>query len=148
MVFVWKIFHSPWQAEPKSYNAFSQRTMITPIDFENLEHTCVAHSDFLRNISPWNSIWNGDSSVAYVLGYRLESRCIRVRFLTRKETFLSSKISRPALGPIQPPNHWVSEAISLGVKQPEREAHHSTPTSTEVKKTLIYTSTPPYVLLA
>jgi hypothetical protein len=35
-------------------------------------------------------------------------------------------VSRPALGPIQPPIQWVSGALSLGVKLPGREADHST----------------------
>jgi hypothetical protein len=34
-----------------------------------------------------------------------------------------------------------------GVKWPGREAHNSSPTSAEVKKTWIYTSTPPYVFM-
>jgi hypothetical protein len=37
---------------------------------------------------------------------------------------------------------------SLGVKRPAREADHSPPASTEVKKILIYTSIPPYALMA
>jgi hypothetical protein len=35
-----------------------------------------------------------------------------------------------------------------GVNRPGREADHSPPTSTEVKKTLIYTSAPPYPSMA
>jgi hypothetical protein len=34
-------------------------------------------------------------------------------------------------------------ALSPGVRRQEREADHSPPTSAEVKKTCIYTSTPP-----
>jgi hypothetical protein len=50
---------------------------------------------------------------------------------------------RPALGPTQPPIQWVSEALSLGVKQKRREADHLPPTRIEIKKTSIYTSTLP-----
>jgi hypothetical protein len=39
-----------------------------------------------------------------------------------------------ALGPTQPPIQWVPEALSLGVKRPEREADHSHPSSAEVKE--------------
>jgi hypothetical protein len=39
--------------------------------------------------------------------------------------FLFTTASRPALGPIQPPIKWVARALSLGVKQPGREADHS-----------------------
>jgi hypothetical protein len=35
-----------------------------------------------------------------------------------------------------------------GSKPPGRDAHHSPPTSVEVKNTWIYTSTPPYVIMA
>jgi hypothetical protein len=34
-----------------------------------------------------------------------------------------------------------------GVKRPRREANHSSPTSAEVKKTWVYTCTPPYVFM-
>jgi hypothetical protein len=35
-----------------------------------------------------------------------------------------------------------------GVKRPGREADHSPPTTAEVKKMWIYTSTPPYAFMA
>jgi hypothetical protein len=38
--------------------------------------------------------------------------------------------------------------LSAGVNQPEREADHLPPPSTEVKNAFGYTSTPPYVLMA
>jgi hypothetical protein len=37
---------------------------------------------------------------------------------------------------------WVSGALSARIKQPERKAVHSPPTSAEVNKTWIYTFTP------
>jgi hypothetical protein len=39
-------------------------------------------------------------------------------------------------------------ALSPGVKRPGHEADHSPPTSAEVKKTRIYTATPPYAFIA
>jgi hypothetical protein len=48
-----------------------------------------------------------------------------------------STSSRPALGSTQPPIQRLP-----GVKRPGREADHSPPTSAEVKKMRIYTSTP------
>jgi hypothetical protein len=42
-----------------------------------------------------------------------------------------------------------TRALSLGgVKWPEHEAGHSTPTSAEVKKIWVYTSVPPYIFMA
>jgi hypothetical protein len=49
--------------------------------------------------------------------------------------------SRPILGPTQSPIQWVPGALSPGVKLPERKADHPPPTSAEVKKMWIYTST-------
>jgi phage terminase large subunit-like protein len=56
--------------------------------------------------------------------------------------------SRPVQGPTQPPIQWVPGAISPGIKRLEREGDHSHPTSAEVKKTWIYTSTPPHAFMA
>jgi hypothetical protein len=42
----------------------------------------------------------------------------------------------------------VTGAFSVGVKMARHEADHSPPTSFEVKKTWIYTSTPPYIFMA
>jgi hypothetical protein len=41
-------------------------------------------------------------------------------------------MSRPALGPTQPPIQWVPGALSLGVKRAGREADHSPPSSAKV----------------
>jgi len=43
----------------------------------------------------------------------------------------------------QPPIHWVRGALSLWVKWPCYEAHHSPPSSAEVKNAWNYTSIPP-----
>jgi hypothetical protein len=55
---------------------------------------------------------------------------------------------RPALGSTQSSIQWVLGALSSGVKGPGREAGHLPPTSGEVKKMWIYTSTPPYTFMA
>jgi hypothetical protein len=48
---------------------------------------------------------------------------------------LFSTACRPVPGPIQPPIQWVSGALSPRVKrQQKREADHSPPSSSEVKK--------------
>jgi hypothetical protein len=62
--------------------------------------------------------------------------------------FLFSTSSRPALESTQPSIRWVLGALSPGVKRPGREADHSAPTSAEVKKIYIYTSTPTYTFNA
>jgi hypothetical protein len=87
-----------------------------------------------------------DSAVGIVTGYGLDDWGVRVQVSV--ESRISSKSSRPALGSTQPPIQWVPGALSLGVKWPGREADHSPPTSAEVKKMWIYTSTPPYTFMA
>jgi hypothetical protein len=56
--------------------------------------------------------------------------------------------SRPALGSTQATIEFVPGALSPEVKRQEREADHSSPTSAEVKKTWVYTSTFPYAFMA
>jgi hypothetical protein len=65
----------------------------------------------------------------------------------RVKNFYFSMSSKPAVGSTQPPMQWVTGALSPGVKRPGREADHSTRISVEVKKTWIYTSTPPYAIM-
>jgi hypothetical protein len=50
-------------------------------------------------------------------------------------------------GATQPPIEWVQGALSPRIKRPGREAEHSPPTSAEVKKIWIYTSTPLYAFV-
>jgi hypothetical protein len=56
--------------------------------------------------------------------------------------------STPVQGSYLPAIQCGPWALSPEVKRPEREADHSSRTSTEVKKTWIYTFTPLSVLMA
>jgi hypothetical protein len=56
--------------------------------------------------------------------------------------------SRQALGSTQPPIQWVPRSFSPEIKRQGCEAHHSPPTNPGIKKTWIYTSSPPYVFMA
>jgi hypothetical protein len=47
----------------------------------------------------------------------------------------------------QPPIQWVPGTLSPGVKRPGREVDHSPPTSAEVKKTWVNTSTSTYIFM-
>jgi hypothetical protein len=46
--------------------------------------------------------------------------------------FFSFPVSRPAVGPTQRPIQWVPGAISMEVKQPGRDAGHSSPPRFEI----------------
>jgi hypothetical protein len=48
----------------------------------------------------------------------------------------------------KPPIQLVPGTLSQEVKRPGREADHSPPTSTELKKTWVYIFTPPYAFMA
>jgi hypothetical protein len=61
----------------------------------------------------------------------------------RVKNFDFSISSRPNVGPTRPPVEYVP-----GVKRQGREADHSPSTNVVVKKTWIYTFTPPYVFIA
>jgi hypothetical protein len=78
-----------------------------------------------------------DSVVGIATSYGLDDREVGVRVPTGVKNFLFSKSSRPALRSTQPPLQWVP-----GIKRPGSEVDHSPPTSAEVKKMWIYTSTP------
>jgi len=64
----------------------------------------------------------------------------------RLEIFLLTTVSRPVLGPTQPPIHWVQGTLMLGLKQRGWEADHSPPSSADIKNAWSYTSTPPICL--
>jgi hypothetical protein len=58
------------------------------------------------------------SSIITVSGYGLDDRVIDVRSpADRREFFCLTCVSRPALGPNQPPVQWVPGVLSPGVKR-------------------------------
>jgi hypothetical protein len=80
-----------------------------------------------------------DSVVGIATGYGLDDRGVGVR-VPVVNSFLFPTLSRPI--------QWVTGDLSPGLKRPGREADHLPPASAEVKKTWIYTSTPPYAFMA
>jgi hypothetical protein len=74
-------------------------------------------------------------SVSIVPGYGLDDQVIRGSIPGRGERiFPLASVSRPALGPTQPPVQWVPGALSRGVKaRPGRDADHSPPSTAEVE---------------
>jgi hypothetical protein len=89
-----------------------------------------------------------NSAVGIATGYELDERGVGVRVPVGGNNFHFCMSSISALRPTQPPVQRVQRAFSLGVKRPGREDNHSPPTSAEVKKNCVYTSTPPYAFLA
>jgi hypothetical protein len=63
---------------------------------------------------------NGEpgSSVSIVSGYGLDDVAIEVRSPKEAKGFFPlASVSRPALGPTQPPVQWVTGVLSLGLKR-------------------------------
>jgi hypothetical protein len=68
-----------------------------------------------------------------VSDYGLDDRAIGVRSPAGARIFPLASVSRPALGPTQPPVQWVPGVLSPGVKaRLGRDADHSPPSSAEV----------------
>jgi hypothetical protein len=91
-----------------------------------------------------------NSAIGIAIVYILDDRGVGVWIRIGSRIF--SMLSRLAVGPSQPPNQWKPGVLSPGVlspgvKRPGRETDHSPPASAEVKKTWIYTSTPPYAFM-
>jgi hypothetical protein len=69
-----------------------------------------------------------------VSDYGLDDRAIEVRSPAGAKDFPLASVSRPALGPTQPPVQWVPGVLSPGIKaRPVRDADHSPPSSVEVE---------------
>jgi hypothetical protein len=87
-----------------------------------------------------------DSSVGIALGYGLDDRGFEYR--QELGIFPFTTVSRPALGPTQPPIQRLPGDLSLRIKQPGRETEHSPPSSAVIKNAWSYTSTPQYAFMA
>jgi hypothetical protein len=79
-----------------------------------------------------------DRAVGIATGYGLDDRGVGVRFPVESRIFSSPRRPDPASYPMGAGGSFP------GVKRPVREADHSPPTSADVKKIWVYTSTPPY----
>jgi hypothetical protein len=87
-----------------------------------------------------------DTAVGIATGYGLHDQRGRNSSPDRVKSFLH--LVQTGSG-VHPTSYLMGTgALSPGVKRPGREADHSPPASAEVKKTWIYTSAPPYAVMA
>jgi hypothetical protein len=98
----------------------------------------IYSSEFSRHNTSccfWTSYTKGrrDGSVGTALGYALDERGSRVRFLVGTGNFSPHYRVRNGSGATLPLIQWVSSALSLGAKRSEREADHSPQSRPEVK---------------
>jgi len=82
--------------------------------------------------------WNENHLLHCVMSYELDDRGFESRQGLEFFTSPPRTASSPALGPTQPPTHWVPGVISLGIKRPGREADRSPPSSSELKYVELY----------
>jgi hypothetical protein len=89
-----------------------------------------------------------DSVVGIATGYRLDDQGVGVRVPVGLGIFSSSHHPDWLGGPSNLVSNGYWELLPRGVKWQGRKADHSPPTSAEVKKMWIYTSTPTYAFMA
>jgi hypothetical protein len=89
-----------------------------------------------------------DSAVGIATGYGLDDREFGVRVPVGSRIFTSQRHSDLLRGPLNLLYNGYLGGFSPEVKRPRSETNHSPPTSAEVKKIWIYTSTPPYAFMA
>jgi hypothetical protein len=85
-----------------------------------------------------------ESVVGIVNSYGLDDRGVRVRVAVESRIFSLLRVVQTGSGvhpTSQPPIQWITGALSPGVKRLGHEADHTPPTSAEVRKMWIYTST-------
>jgi hypothetical protein len=88
------------------------------------------------------------SVVCIATDYGLNDRGVGVRVPARSRIVTSPYRPDRLWGPPNLLSNGYLGIFPRGVKRQGREADHSLPTSTEVKKRWIYTFTPPYAFMA
>jgi hypothetical protein len=112
-----------------------------------LDRKCIFHTKQNGKLKRTTNLHSESGYLSgMALGYGLDYR----GFEPRKGLgiFYFITVSRPALGPTQPPIQWVLGALSLEVKWRGREADHSPSLRAEVKNAWNYNYTPQYAFMA
>jgi hypothetical protein len=113
--------------------------------------TAICQNRSLRIPRPTRSKKSRGSVGGIATGYGLVGGGVTVRVPIGSMMFTSPYCPDRLWGPpgrVYNGHSEDSDDLSSGVKRQGRESHHSPLTSAEVKKTWMYTSTPPYVLMA
>jgi hypothetical protein len=106
------------------------------------------HSHSTSFIQTSTSVQSRDSAVRIATGYGLDDEGVGVRVPMWARIFTSPFRPDRLWGPFRLLSNGYNGALSPGVKRPGSEADHSPPTSAEVKKMWVYTSTPTSVFIA
>jgi hypothetical protein len=150
-----------------SDSGFSYRKMVTRYpddtdssffpkrsDLSTRMPSCIRWRTFINyfisirfNIISFLSIGSRDSVVGIATGYGLDDQEVGVRVPVGSRVFSSPHRPHRLWGPPSILSNGY-RGFSWGVKRPRREVDHSPPTSAEVNKTWIHTSTPPFAFMA
>jgi hypothetical protein len=103
----------------------------------------------LQHVLHWykNKYLQMGARIAVYIVARLQAGWSRVKIAARARDFLFPKVSRPALGPTQPPDWQVLGVLSPNVRWPWHEVDQSPPSRAEVMNEWTYISTPPYAYM-
>jgi hypothetical protein len=96
----------------------------------------------------YNKFRSRVSSGSIVSDYGLDDRAIGVRSPQGQRIFPLASVSRPALGPTQPPVRWVPGVLSPGQSAAGRDADHSPHLVPRSWMSRSYTSSPPSASMA
>jgi hypothetical protein len=141
---------NPFRVRTKSYErsriSFLRHSWtVTTNAFSTLWSSRIYNSWEAQSYHPkvkWKS-WYRDSTVGIATGYELNDQGVGVRVLVGPRIFSSPDVQTGS------GVHPTSYTMSTGkVKRQGREADNSPPTSVKIKKTRVYTATPPYVFKA
>jgi hypothetical protein len=100
------------------YNGLSNKSLNSGDDDNG--NSCVLYIQLQGKIIwySWNSIlWpsgSWDSTVGIATGYGLDDRGVKVKSPGRVKNFYFSALSKPTLGPTQPPIQWVPGSFFRG----------------------------------
>jgi hypothetical protein len=110
--------------------------------------TCLTHINDLDLIPLVTLGKSWDSAVGIATCYGLDNRGVKVGVPVEGQEFSLLHIVQTGFR-THPASYPMGTRVSFspGVKRPEREGEHSPPTSAEIKKTWVYTSTAPYIFM-
>jgi hypothetical protein len=97
---------------------------------------------YMYMLRMWGYVRSRVSVVSIATGYGLDDRGFGVKVPVGVRIFSSPRRPARLSGPPNLPSNGYRGALSLGLTRPGRQADHSPPSSAEVKKMWIYTSTP------
>jgi hypothetical protein len=103
-----------------------------------MENRIDMEASNIKMINNYNCV-GAELAQWYSAGLRADDRGFEFR-LGLGNFLLTTAVSRPNLGPTQPPIQWVAGTFSVGLNRSGREADHSPPRS---KNAWSYNSTPP-----